>query len=166
MLIVKGTNPCGSDMATIQINAKKIGSQMTFPPTVTITDPSASSHEYATPNIVVTATVTRVNSKSEISVNFEGSSVPFTYDASAKKVTVPLTLNEGAQEIEIIASNANGTASDEAELIYKKEEVPCDKPKLELDSQFSGRVNTPTPDGYISGRGRTCYWTSGQNEWS
>ncbi|MBL4704955.1 MAG: hypothetical protein JKY54_10560, partial [Flavobacteriales bacterium] len=153
VLIIKGTNDCGADMATIRIDERRVigGGIQALPPTVVITTPSTETYISPTPATTVIAKVQRVTSESEISTNFEGTAVPFTYNAALKTVTVTLVLTEGSHTLEIGVANANGSASDAVELVYELEEVPCDAPVITMDPQFNSRLTIHSGGGTITG---------------
>ncbi|MFT7613376.1 MAG: hypothetical protein ACI9J3_002349, partial [Parvicellaceae bacterium] len=152
VVLLKASNLCGADEATIRMDSRNLGGGITLPPTVVITTPSATSYTSPTPSTVVLAKVARVGSKSEISTNYDGNVVPFTFNATSKIVTVPLSLTEGSHNLEITVANANGSATDQVELIYKKEEVPCIPPTITLDAQFNSLLAVNVAAGTITGK--------------
>ena len=150
LLIVTGKNACGSDEAKIQIIAEEIVVDETPPPTVEFTTPNSSSYTTENAVFVVIAKTENVALASEISVQLEGTSMPFTFNSSANTVSIPLTLAEGTHDLNIMVSNSHGSAKDEVELIYKVDE-PCNVPIIKMDPQFNNRLTVNVGSGQITG---------------
>ena len=124
-LLVKANNSCGGDIATIRIDRRGLGTGITFPPTVNIVDPGSNPYTTTQDNYAVLAKVTNVTAASEISVNVDGNSTPFSFDASNKTVKIPLQLAVGSQTLNIAVATANGADDDQVELIRTN---PCTTP--------------------------------------
>ena len=91
-----------------------------------------------------------VFASSEISIQLEGTAIPFTFNALSNKVTIPVVLIAGSHDLNIKVSNTHGTAIDEVELIYKVEE-PCNAPVISMDAQFNTSLTVDVVSGQITG---------------
>ncbi|MBT4776577.1 MAG: hypothetical protein HON99_12740, partial [Crocinitomicaceae bacterium] len=150
LLIITGKNECGSDEAQIKIIAEEIVVDETPPPTVEFTMPNSSSYTTENASFVVMAKTEYIISSSEISVQLEGSGLPFTFNPLANTVSIPVSLDVGTHDLNIMVSNSHGSAKDEVELIYKVEE-PCNLPVIKMDPQFNNRLTVNVGSGQITG---------------
>lgn len=120
---IKGVNAAGEDIESTTIIYKK--PQPMLPPVVSINYPVADNYVFTIPNITVNATVLNVSSASNINVTVNGvHTTGFTYNTSTKVVTLPVTLNEGSNNVTITGTNIAGTDSKSRIIIYKKNTVP------------------------------------------
>ena len=93
-------------------------------PSVVITNPSMNSFTSASQSFTVRATIKNVNSKSDIALVYNGvNNSNFTYDATAKVFAFPLMLLQGSNTFEITATNANGSTTDNATVLYETQIV-------------------------------------------
>jgi hypothetical protein len=117
---VTGVNDAGQDYeSTIIIYEKEI--PVIQPPIVTITSPSYSPYSTTTNVFNFSSTVLNVDSKSQIKVYFNGAYMSnFTYNTSTKNLYATLNLLEGTNNITVTATNAAGSDSKSATIIYRR----------------------------------------------
>ena len=119
---ITATNAAGSDMETTVINYR--APNPTLPPVVTITYPALNPHTVNVASSNVSATVLNVDNQQQIQVSVNGAPYSaFTYSTSTKVLTMNLSLNVGANNVSITATNSAGTASDATQIIFKRDEV-------------------------------------------
>ena len=121
-------------------------------PTVAITNPAVSSYTSPLQSYTVRATVKNVSSKSDIGLVYNGvSNTNFTYDATTKQFAFPLMLLTGSNTFMITASNADGSATDNATVMFEAPIVvtpPSPAPVVTITSPvvnpFSTNMNSIT----------------------
>ena len=120
---VSATNDVGSDSKTVQITYDKPREQL--PPVVDFIIPATDPYLCPTSGIAVKATVLNVESKSKIGVRVNGFPTSmFSYNASSKEVNLSVSLNEGANVVEISGFNDVGSDVETTTIIYHKPEAP------------------------------------------
>ena len=149
-LILTAKNNCGSDQAKFKINAEKVILEPTPKPSVEFTDPNTASYVSESPVFTVIAKTKNVNNSSEISMNLEGESVAFSFDATTNTIKVPMDIEPGSHSLAVTVTTENGIAKDEVELIYNEQE-PCETPVITMDPQFTGQTTVSTETGKITG---------------
>ncbi len=118
---IKATNPQGSDSKTAVIQYIR---ESMSPPVVTISNPPSSPHNTNSPVFNVNGKVHNVASKNQINVKFNGSNISnFTYDINTSKISFPVNLLQGTNIVQITGTNAAGTDSKSATIIYTQPEV-------------------------------------------
>ncbi|MES2763687.1 MAG: hypothetical protein V4677_15840 [Bacteroidota bacterium] len=90
------------------------------PPVVSYINPVQAGAISAIQAYQIKAQVLNVNGQNEISVYYNGMSAPFSYDATTKQVTIPLTLNVGSNAVSITANNAGGEDTKTTSIVYKE----------------------------------------------
>ncbi|CAG5087503.1 hypothetical protein [Parvicella tangerina] len=129
---VTARNECGTTTSTVVINYTK----PVAPPTVTITNPAVNPYMTFDGDLTAKASVTGVDGKSQIQVYLDGQSVAnFSYNASAKQVSVPLNLSMGSHALKVTATNPAGSAMDETEINVQEQ---CVDPVINLSQPTSG----------------------------
>ena len=120
---ITGVNSAGQDYeSTIIIYEQEI--PVIQPPIVTITNPPYSPYTTNSNVFNFGSTVLNVDSKSQIKVYFNGAYMSnFTYSTSTKKLNATLNLLEGTNNITVTATNAAGSDSKSATIIYKRPAV-------------------------------------------
>lgn len=89
-------------------------------PTVMITNPSSTSYTSTSQSYTVRATIKNVASKSDIGLVYNGvSNTNFTYDATTQTFAFPLMLLNGSNTFMITATNANGSTTDNATVLFE-----------------------------------------------
>lgn len=93
-------------------------------PTVVITNPSVPSFTSSTQSFTVKATIKNVSSKSDISLVYNGvNNTNFTYDVNSKQFAFPVMLLNGSNTFMITATNASGSNTDNATVLYEAQVV-------------------------------------------
>ena len=87
-------------------------------PIVTVTNPTSSPFVSNNKNFDYVAQVQNVSSNSDITLNMNGATKTFGFDANTGKVTASLALKDGNNTILIIAKNSSGSASATTILSY------------------------------------------------
>lgn len=120
---ITGVNTAGQDYeSTIIIYEKEV--PQIQPPIVTITNPPYSPYTTNTDVFNFAGTVLNVDSKSQIKVYFNGAYLSnFQYNLQSKNLYATLNLQEGTNTVLVTATNAAGSDSKTAKIIYKKPEV-------------------------------------------
>ena len=89
-------------------------------PVVKITNPAASIFTSASQAYTLIATITNVSSKNDIGLLYNGvSNTNFTYDAASHSFAFPIMLLNGNNSFMITATNANGSATDNATVLFE-----------------------------------------------
>ena len=117
---ITGWNDAGQDYESTIIIYKP-EEPVIEPPIVTITNPSYSPYTTQNSSFAFAATVLNVDSKSQIKVYFNGQYLPnFTYSTSSKNLYATLNLQEGTNTVTVTATNAAGSDSKTAKIIFEK----------------------------------------------
>ncbi|MNK05458.1 hypothetical protein D3C87_233410 [compost metagenome] len=128
---VTATNTAGTASDATQIIYKR--EEVIQPPFVTFINPAVPGQVVSTEAYVMKGHVTNVSSQSQIVVKEDGLVVSpsfWTFDPATSHVTFNHTLNAGNNIFEITATNAGGSHTASTSIIYKKIEVPCNKPVI------------------------------------
>lgn len=135
-VVINATNNFGSDQKTVVINYLP----PVQPPTVTITQPASPGQTFNLPSQIVMANVKNIDSRSGISVSFNGNSVSnFTFEPISGTLTLPVVLVNGTNNVTISASNSAGSDSKSTTLLFSKPTLP---PIVD--------IRVPTTDPYTS----------------
>jgi large repetitive protein len=139
---VKGTNTAGSDTKSTDL----VYRVNTVPPTVDINNPPNSPYDVYNAAFTMTAVVQNVNSASEITVKVNSTTVTgWTYDMNTKILSYPTTLVQGNTVFKVGAQNANGSASDQATVVFKSTQNPmASAPVIALITPSSATATTTT----------------------
>ncbi|WP_300664829.1 Ig-like domain-containing protein, partial [Fluviicola sp.] len=138
---ITATNAAGSDSKTTLINYR--APNPTLPPVVTITYPAANPYTVNVANSNVTATVLNVDNQQQIQVLVNGNPASgFTYSTSTKVLEMNTPLILGTNTVKITATNSAGTASDETQIIFRREEV--------IKPPFVTFINPASPGQVVS----------------
>ena len=120
-----GTNQVGTDQETITITYERLPETPTppivvkLPPVVTITNPAVNPKEVTTATYAFESTVLNVTQQNQITVQLNGQNIPFTFNPTSHQVTGNLTLIQGANTLQVSATNADGSDSKQTVLIYR-----------------------------------------------
>ncbi len=134
-----GTNQVGTDQETITIIYERLPEPPTppivvkVPPVVTITNPAVNPKEVTTPTYAFESTVLNVTQQNQITVQLNGQNIPFAFNPTTHQVTGNLTLIQGANTLQVSATNADGSDSKQTTLIYRLA-PPIQKPVITLKS--------------------------------
>ena len=111
-----GTNSVGSSSATTIINYAPILSK---PPVVSISNPSGGSASTSVAQYPFVGNVQNVTVQSQVSMLVNGSTFSgFTFNSTSGAVTANLSLNSGANTVKLTGTNADGTDSQQATIVY------------------------------------------------
>lgn len=144
---ITGWNDAGQDYESTIIVYKKEEPTIE-PPIVTITNPPYSPYTTNNNTFNFASTVLNVDSKSQIKVYFNGSYLPnFTYNTSSKALYATLNLQQGTNTVTVTATNAAGSDSKTAKIIYERPQtvqppvvnfiVPSVDPHTTTNPQFN-----------------------------
>ena len=112
-----GSNATGSDDASTLIIYQR--EAQALPPVVTITNPSASPQTVTNPVYNFTSTVLNVQQANQVTVTVNGQAFPnFSFNAS-NHVAATLNLVVGTNIVTVTGTNAVGTDSESATIIYR-----------------------------------------------
>lgn len=121
---IQGVNNAGQDLESTTIIHKR--ESIANPPIVNITVPSTSPFNTYNPAAKVLASVLNVDGIQQISVKVNGVNTSnFTYNPDTKVLKINRTLVLGNNYFEITATNVSGSASDQTNIILKREVVPA-----------------------------------------
>ena len=101
---VTGVNECGRDSKSITI------SYSCPAPTVSLVSP-INGTQTSTSRVVVSGNTTNVSSQSQLRVTLNGTSVPFTFNASARSFSGTINVSGGQNIIQVVATTPCGTAT-------------------------------------------------------
>ncbi len=111
-----GTNSAGSSSATTIINYVPILSKS---PVVSISNPSGGSASTSVAQYPFVGNVQNVTVQSQVSMLVNGSTFSgFTFNSTSGAVTANLSLNSGANTVKLTGTNADGTDSQQATIVY------------------------------------------------
>jgi large repetitive protein len=130
-IVAKNASGTSSDVRTI--NFKK--EQKVEAPLVSITKPNQSGTTINASAYTIKASVLNVESSSQLLVKQNGQIVNpqfYTYNPSTKELKFNTELSLGNNTFNIKATNISGNHSASTNIIYKKEEKPCDKPEVKF----------------------------------
>lgn len=140
-VVVSATNIGGSDSKTITI----MYSAPAVPaPVVTITVPNVNPYTSSVGTTAVAATVTNVTSSSQISVNLNGTNVPFSFNAASHLVSLSPSLINGANTLTVTATNSSGSDSKSTSIIYSAP-VVVQAPLVTITNPAVSPANVTTP---------------------
>ena len=120
-----GTNQVGTDQETVTIIYERLPETPTppvvvkLPPVVTITNPAINPKEVTTATYAFESTVLNVTQQNQITVQLNGQNIPFVFNQTTHQVTGNLTLIQGANTLQVGATNADGSDSKQTTLIYR-----------------------------------------------
>jgi hypothetical protein len=120
-----GTNQVGTDQETITIIYERLPEPPTppvvvkVPPVVTITNPAVNPKEVTSATYAFESTVLNVTQQNQITVQLNGQNIPFVFNPTTHQVTGNLLLIQGANTLQVAATNADGSDSKQTVLIYR-----------------------------------------------
>ncbi len=134
-IVITATNTAGTASDATQIIFKR--DEVVPPPYVTFINPPVPGQTVSSPAFVMKAHVTNVSSQSQIMLKEDGVIVSpsfWTFDPATLEVTFNHSLNTGNNVFEVTGTNAGGSHTASTSIIYKKIEVPCNKPVISFTS--------------------------------
>ncbi len=120
-----GTNQVGTDQETITIIYERLPEPPTppvvvkVPPVVTISNPAVNPKEVTSATYAFESTVLNVTQQNQITVQLNGQNIPFVFNPTTHQVTGNLSLIQGANTLQVAATNADGSDSKQTVLIYR-----------------------------------------------
>jgi hypothetical protein len=134
-ITITASNDCGTDSQSTIINY----TEPCDAPQVSITSPANGSNA---PNasVQLTASVSNVNSANEVQLIVNGSAQQGSLNTSTGTFTANLNLQQGANIIQVMASNACGSATETITVLYR----PCLAPTIQLLAPQAGISANPT----------------------
>jgi hypothetical protein len=150
VVTVKVQNSGGNAEATanVRYNAPK-------PPVVAITNPATTEYDSKEKNYTLRAAIQNVSNKSDISVKLNGQSQSnFTFTATTGELSLPLTLETGANVVVVGARNSAGNDEKSVRINYAAPQLPIVEITAPKDD---ATVTTPTVTlkatvRYVSGK--------------
>jgi large repetitive protein len=139
---VSGTNSAGSDSKTVQLVYRP---KVVSPPTVKITAPEVNPYNTQVATYTLEAKLTNISNVDPIVLKWNNvSNNSYQYNASTGILKLPMELYEGENNLTIQVSNADGTASDQMKIVYKKP-VVVNAPTVVFTkpSEAGSEVNSP-----------------------
>jgi len=132
---ITATNTAGTASDATQIIFKR--DEVINPPFVTFINPSSPGQTVSSATYVMKGHVTNVTNQSQIVLKEDGLVVNpsfWTFDPATLEVTFNHTLNAGNNIFEITGTNAGGSHTASTSIIFKRIEVPCNKPVITFNN--------------------------------
>jgi large repetitive protein len=147
-LQVSATNADGSDSKQTTLIFQPV--LVRTPPVVTITNPAVNPREVSTTLVSFESIVLNVTQKNQITVQLNGQAIPFSFNPSTNRVTGNLTMIQGANTLQVSATNADGSDSKQTTLIFRQA-TPIQKPIITLKSPTSCPAILPRGPQVVTG---------------
>jgi len=147
-LQVSATNADGSDSKQTTLIFRPV--VVKVPPVVTITNPAVNPREVSTTLVSFESIVLNVTQKNQITVQLNGQAIPFSFNPSTNRVTGNLTMIQGANTLQVSATNADGSDSKQTTLIFRQA-TPIQKPVITLKSPTSCPAILPRGPQVVTG---------------
>ncbi len=126
-VLITATNQAGSDEETVIIYYGDRGNSgppvvnNSYAPQVNITNPQSERYTSENQDFTIQANIKYVNGKNDIEYRVNGrDDYNFNYDGRSDQFSANIRLNEGRNEVEIIARNQTGSARDNVIIFYEK----------------------------------------------
>jgi hypothetical protein len=132
---ITATNTSGTASDATQIIFKR--DEVINPPFVTFINPASPGQTVSSAAYVMKGHVTNVTNQSQIVLKEDGLVVNpsfWTFDPATLEVTFNHTLNAGNNIFEITGTNAGGSHTASTSIIFKRIEVPCNRPVITFNS--------------------------------
>lgn len=143
-LVVTGTNASGTHSASTNILFRK-PEVACLKPTISFNTPAGNPVKASSSTIAISAVISNIEFARQVKVRLNGSLVPnFDFNAGTKTLTHTLTLMEGQNTIEIVATNDCGDAKESKTVNYKAPEAPCLAPIVTIIKPRSGTKTQET----------------------
>jgi len=136
-IVIKGTNPWGSDTkSTVIVYNKPL--ELGKPPVVTFTSPASTPHVNGTQQVTVKGTILNIQSKTQSTLKINGAtSTSYSYNSATKMFQITYLLPEGVSTFEMSASNKFGQDSKQMQIEYRP---PLPAPNLNVTTPYEGAV--------------------------
>lgn len=143
-IVVSATNAAGNNSKTVTVINKREAAPVIPPPVVTITSPAVNPYTTTVSVVPVKATVLNITAAGQIEVLLNGGPVPasrLNYNTSSHLLSFTATLIQGANALEISATNVSGRDSKSETIIYNAPEVAA-APVVTITNPVSNPFNT------------------------
>jgi hypothetical protein len=128
-ITISVSNNYGNDVTNCNIIYTQPVVQEAVLPVITFINPPQSGYVSANQSYVVNAQVLNVPGKNNISLYYNGLSIPFTYNSSTKQLSFTANLNNGSNSIAISAYNSAGEDNKTTTVNYNTQ-VPIGNPPV------------------------------------
>ncbi len=126
-IVITATNSCGADAKSVLVNYK---ANVPCPkPVLSIITP-VDGKTYTTKNVTFSTVVANITSSSQVVVKLNGRTISSSFNSRTNQVTASLSLIEGNNAIEVVATNSCGNAQQSINVTFR-----CDKPKINFINQ-------------------------------
>ncbi|WP_430406012.1 Ig-like domain-containing protein [Fluviicola sp.] len=156
---ITATNTAGTASDATQIIFKR--DEVINPPLVTFINPASPGQTVSSAAYVMKGHVTNVTNQSQIVLKEDGLIVNpsfWTFDPATLEVTFNHTLNAGNNIFEITGTNAGGSHTASTSIIFKRIEVPCNKPVITFNNPAT--QNTSVENAQFTLKGMVTNITS------
>ncbi len=138
-IVVTGTNEDGTASDQTVIIYQPIRQQN--PPTVNITQPAGSSFNSPTSSTIIRATITNVPSRNNVTFTVNGQTLTNFNFSGTTFIATGVNLQQGNNVVVITGTNQDGTASDQANIIYQPVRTPT-PPTVNITQPSANPFNT------------------------
>jgi hypothetical protein len=142
------TNSCGAD-----VKSTTLVYQNCVNPLISITEPNAPNQERNVPAYTVRARIDNVTTANQVQFRVNGAVLSGgTYNSTTKIYSRAITLNEGGNTVEIVATNNCGSSSALTTIIYKRASAPVvQAPVIAVSNPSSCPVNVSPGNSLVTG---------------
>jgi hypothetical protein len=133
-IVIKGSNTCGDTTVSLNVTFNEVPC---LAPLLTLVTP-VNGAKLKNQLIILSAKVNNQTNRNLISVELNGTSLPFTFNPSSLLVSAPLNLLEGNNTIEVKVTNDCGVDTKIIAVLYEK--APCLAPSISIIPIQNGEV--------------------------
>lgn len=144
-ITISVSNNYGNDVTNCNIIYTQPVGQEDVLPIITFINPPLSGYVSANQSYVVNAKVLNVSSQNNISLYYNGLSIPFTYNSSTKQISFTANLINGSNSIAISAYNSAGEDNKTTTVNYNTQVPTGNPPIVNLVSPIQINNNAATP---------------------
>ena len=144
-ITISVSNNYGNDVTNCNIIYTQPVVQEVVLPVITFINPPQSGYVSANQSYVVNAQVLNVSSQNNISLYYNGLSIPITYNSSTKQVSFTANLINGSNSIAISAYNSTGEDNKTTTVNYNTQVPTGNPPIVNLVSPTQINNNAATP---------------------
>lgn len=130
--VVTGTNSGGTHAASTNVLYRQPVAPCNKP-VITFLQPTGGTSEVSDASFTFQATVTQITQVTQVKVKLNGVlQSGATFDAATNKLSGIVTLTDGQNILELVASNACGDGKANRTLIFRKPAAPCNAPTVSI----------------------------------
>jgi hypothetical protein len=111
---ISATNAAGTDAKSTVVDYKPVGK----PPRIDVFNPASNPFSSLQPNMIVNGYVYNVSSSSDITVNYNGNILAFSYNNATHEIDIPVNLLNNSNQLSITANNMYGNDVKQLTLLY------------------------------------------------